>query len=229
MSSPLVLARLLGALNLAVLFFGSFPMFVPARVPVPGDAAATAERILAAEPLFRLGIASSVAMSTLFVFIALLWYALLAPVGRGAARLMAALILVSLPVALASELCQVSALLLAQDGAHALVPRALELHGYGVTIAGLFWGLWLFPLGLLVFRSGFLPRALGALLMIGSPGWVIRFVQALLFPGSEATLWSNPPLVVTHVAELAITAWLLIRGVDTERWRARAVPEGAAS
>jgi hypothetical protein len=79
-----------------------------------------------------------------------------------------------------------------------------------------------------VYRSGFLPRALGVLLMVGSPGWVIRFVQGLLFPGSEATLWSNPPLVLTHVAELAMTAWLLIKGIDVEAWRARAARGAAA-
>jgi hypothetical protein len=227
-TSPLVQARVLGVLNLAVLFFGSFPIFVQSRTLVPGDPVATADAILASEPLFRLGIASGVVMSALFVFIALSWYRLLSPVGRGTARAMAALILVSLPIALVNELNQVAALLLAHEQEHSLVSRALELHGYGVTIAGLFWGLWLFPLGLLVYRSGFLPRALGVLLMVGSPGWVIRFVQGLLFPGSEATLWSNPPLVLTHVAELAMTAWLLIKGIDVEAWRARAARGAAA-
>jgi hypothetical protein len=100
--------------------------------------------------------------------------------------------------------------------------RALDLHRYGGMIAGIFWGLWLFPLGLLVYLSGFLPRALGVLLMVGSPGWVIRFVQGLLFPGSEGGFWSNPPLVVTHLAELSMMAWLLIKGVDVERWHERA-------
>jgi hypothetical protein len=222
MSSPLALARLLGALNLAVLFFGSFPMYVQSQTVVPGDALATAEKILASESLFRLGIASSVAMSTLFVFIGLLWHRLLRPAGSGMAAVMLALILVSLPIALVNELNAVAALLLAKEQEHSLVSRALELHGYGVMIAGLFWGLWLFPLGLLVYRSGFLPRALGVLLVVGSPGWVIRLVQGLLFPGSEATLWSNPPLVVTHVAELSMMAWLLVKGVDVQRWHERA-------
>ncbi len=90
----------------------------------------------------------------------------------------------------------------------------------------IFAGLWLFPLGLLVFRSGYLPRALGVLLMIGCFGYLIRFFQGFLFPGHEATIWTNPFVVVAHVAELTMMVWLLIKGVDVGAWKRRAAVHG---
>ena len=57
--------------------------------------------------------------------------------------------------------------------------------------------------------------------MVGSSGYVVLFVQAFLFPGSERTLWTNPLLVVTHVSELAMMLWLLIRGLNIEQWEKR--------
>jgi hypothetical protein len=208
-------ARLIGALNLVLLVTGSFPMIVQSRTIVPGDAAATAVRIAELEPLFRLGIVSNLAMCAVLVFVGWLWYGLLGRVDRRLARLMLVLLLVSLPIAMLNELNAYAALRFAQAGEPTPMQLALDLHYQGLIIASLFWGFWLFPLGLLVYRSGFLPKALGVLLMLGSPGYPIRFLQALLWPGSEATLWTNPPLVLTHVAELAMMVWLLVKGVDT--------------
>jgi hypothetical protein len=108
------------------------------------------------------------------------------------------------------------------------VKLVLDLHRLGNLIAGIFFGLWLFPLGLLVFRSGFFPRFLGILLMIGSPGYLVLFVQAFLFPGSERTLWTNPLLVLTHASELAMMLWLLIRGVNVEQWERCALASASA-
>ena len=111
-----------------------------------------------------------------------------------------------------------AALLSASDQLHEQVKLYLEFQRFGSLVASIFFGLWLFPLGLLVFKSGFLPRAIGILLMIGSLGYLVLFVQGFLFPGSERTLWTNPFLVVTHLSELALWLWLLIKGVDVEKW-----------
>lgn len=115
------------------------------------------------------------------------------------------------------------------DQQHDQVKLFLDLRRLGNLIGGIFFGLWLLPLGLLVFRSGFLPRFLGILLMVGTPGYLVLFVQAFLFPGSEGTLWSNPFLLVTHVAELALLLWLLVGGVNVDRCEERARAGAAGS
>jgi hypothetical protein len=117
-----------------------------------------------------------------------------------------------------NQVNQFAALLAASDGLREQVKLFLELQRFGSQVAGIFFGLWLIPLGLLVLRSSFLPRFLGILLLFGSPGYLVLFAQAFLFPGSEGTLWTNPFLVVTHVSELALLFWLLVRGVNAARW-----------
>jgi hypothetical protein len=88
----------------------------------------------------------------------------------------------------------------------------------GLVMVSVPIGLWLIPLGLLVLESRFFPRFLGILLLFGSPGYLVLFVQAFFVPGSERTLWTNPFLVATHVSELALLVWLLVKGVNVERW-----------
>lgn len=129
-------------------------------------------------------------------------------------------LLLSVPIFMLNQLNQIAAIELAADQMHAQMMLFLDLHRHGEHITGIFWGLWLFPLGYLVFKSGFIPRILGILLMIGCFGYLIRFLQAFLFPGSEATVWTNPALVVTHISELCLMFWLLIKGVDVEKWQA---------
>jgi len=98
----------------------------------------------------------------------------------------------------------------------------LDLHRFGSLVAAMFFGLWLLPLGLLVFKPGFLTKFLGILLMFGSLGYLVLFVQGFLLPGSGSTMW-NPFLLVTHLSELALLLWLLIKGVDVKRWEERAL------
>lgn len=218
--SPLFYARAVGILSVAALVFGSFPIFVESKLIVPGDAAATAGNLVASESLFRLGIVSMLLMNAVYLVAVLGWYRLLAPVSANLAALMLVLIGMSFPIAMLNELNKFAALRSALDQQPAQVMLFLDLHKHGLLIAGIFAGLWLFPLGLLVFRSGYLPKILGVLLMIGCLGYLIRFVQGFLFPGHEASIWTNPFVVVTHVAELAMMLWLLIKGVDVERWLA---------
>ncbi len=184
-----------------------------------GDVVATSRNLVASETLFRLGLASGLIMMVATIFYALLLYRLLGPVDESHAMAMLVLILASAPIYMLNQVNQFAALLSASDGLVEQVELFLELHRLGNLVAGIFFGLWLFPLGLLVFKSGFLPRFLGTLLIVGSLGYLVLFVQAFFFPGTERTLWSNPFLVVTHASELALLLWLLIRGVNLERWR----------
>ena len=94
----------------------------------------------------------------------------------------------------------------------------LDLHRYGVSIAQIFWGLWLLPLGYLVFKSGFLPRILGILLMISCFGYLIDFSTFFLFPNVDVAV-----NMYTGWAELLLCLWLLIKGVDVDQWQKRAL------
>jgi hypothetical protein len=227
--SPLPLARTAGLLALATLILGTFAGSVHARLVVPGDAAASAANIIANEALFRLGIAGGLAMYTVNIFYVLALYLLFRPLDRNLALVMALLSLIGVPIAMLNQVNQAAALLLlggadylgafSADQLHALVMLFLKLHGQGNVIAVIFWGLWLFPLGLLVYRSGCFPGILGVLLMIGCFGWLLVVGQRLLWPDIEVLAYSR---YAAHVAELSWMLWLLIRGVDAARWNARA-------
>ena len=228
--SPLLYARFAGLLALITLFAGSFWGFVHTRLIVPGDAATTAANIMASESLFRLGIVSGLIMYTVFIVYVLVAYKLLKPVNKNHASLMVAFALVGVPIAMLNQVNQFAALLLlsgadylkvfAVDQIHAQMMFFLDLHKQGALIGVIFWGLWLFPLGLLVFKSGYFPRILGVLLMIGCFGWLMVFLQRVLFPSYEALVYAR---FAAHVAELSWMAWLLIRGVNVEQWKKRAL------
>ena len=89
----------------------------------------------------------------------------------------------------------------------------LEMREQGILVTQIFWGLWLLPLGLLVFESGFLPKLVGILLAIAGAGYVIDSATQLLFPG--VTTISQ----FTFVGEVLFTLWLLIKGVNVKRWQ----------
>lgn len=221
LTSPLVLARLAGLIGIIVLASGSFSNYAGSRIIVRGDTATTSANILASESFFRLGIVSGLLMILFWMFYALLLYKLLKPVDKGHAMLMLVLVLVCVPVFMLNQVNLYAALPLAADHMQAQMTFYLDLHRHGNVIAAIFFGLWLFPLGLLVFRSGYLPRVLGILLMIGCFGYLVLFIQVFLFPGTEATLWTNPLLVVTHISELSLMLWLLIKGVNLKLWERR--------
>lgn len=220
-ASPVVHARVTGLVGVGVLAAGTFAGVVASRLIVRGDAVATSTNIVASSFLFRLGIVSNLVMMVLWLFYALLLYRLLRTVNRSHAMVMLVLVLAATPIYMLNQVNQFAALLLASDKLSEQVKLFLELYRTGNMIAAIFFGLWLFPMGLLVFKSGFFPKLLGVLLMVGTLGYLVLFTQAFLFPGSESSLWTNPFLVVTHLAELAMMLWLLIRGLNVENWEKR--------
>jgi hypothetical protein len=221
-------ARVAGFLYLLVFPFAIFSLNVRDRLIVPGDAAATASNIMASEGLFRGGIAAWLASQTIFIFLLLALYKLLKPVNRNVALHMVVLLLVGVPIALINELNQFAALLLLSGAdylaavdpgqLHAQVMFHLDLHQYGINIAQIFWGLWLLPFGYLVFRSGFLPRALGVLLMIGCFGHLMDVVTAVVSPSFDLTVTQ-----FTSIGEFLLPLWLVVKGVDVARWENRAL------
>jgi F0F1-type ATP synthase assembly protein I len=157
-------------------------MYIPSTLIVSENAAATANNILASEMLFRAGIVSELVGAIVFIFLVGALYRLLNGVDKTNAWLMVSLVLLSVPITFLNVLNEIAALTLLHSAnfvsvfdkrqVDALVMTFLDLHGSGVLLAQIFWGLWLFPLGVLVFRSGFLPRILGVLLIIACFGYV---------------------------------------------------------
>src|SRR5215211_6818098 len=205
---------------------------LPSVLIVPGDAATTANNVLASESLFRLGVVSALITQTVQILLVLALYKLLKPVNRNLALLMVIFILLGVPIAMLNELNHFVVLLLSgadyltvftADQLQALVPLLLDLHEHGTMIAHIFWGLWLLPMGYLIFKSGYIPRILGVLLIIGGFGYLIDFVTFLLFPDFDVTIAE-----FTFIGELLLPLWLLIKGVDVEQWEKRALESARA-
>jgi hypothetical protein len=214
-------ARVAGAIYLSMAVTGPFSLiYVPNKLIVRGNAVATAANILAHETMFRLAILADLVGAVIFICLAIALYRLLSGVNKTWAGLMVAFALVSAAVGFLNALNNIGALTLFRGAdflavfdkpqRDALGMLFIRLHSQGIFINEMFWGLWLFPFGLLVFRSGFLPRFIGVWLMINCFGYVILSVVALFFPAYYGVVfnWSQPVLF----GELAIMLWLLIKG-----------------
>ena len=219
-------ARIAGAIYLLEVISGPFGLiYVPSTIVASGNAAATAANILAHETMFRFAILSDLYSGVVSIFLALALYDVFKDVDRYQAVLMvilggvmiaslfclnslnwiAALLLVHGAVAPAFTLAQ-------QD---ALAYLFVRLHGQGNVVNGLFWGLWLLPFGMLVIRSGFIPRLLGYWLLLDGLAYVALTVIGVLAPQYHDTafLVAQPALF----GELAIVLFLLIRGANVSR------------
>ena len=227
-------AGLLYVLTSSVGFFAM--MYVPTKLIVHGNAAATASNIAANETLFRLGIAGELIGQAGFIFVALALYDLLKGVNRRHAWLMVLLIVVSVPIVFLNELNSIAALVLVRGAdflsilekpqREALAMLFLNLHHYGFVVAEIFWGLWLFPLGLLVYRSRFLPRFLGVWLAIAGFAWVILSLTGLLLPQyhDKVFTYAQP----AFFGEIALMLWLVIKGARPPALDATALSSAAA-
>jgi hypothetical protein len=217
-------ARIAGAVYLSLILTAPFSLlYIPAKLIVRGNAAATADNILAHETLFRLGIVGELFGSVIFILLGVALYRLLSGVNKTWARLMIALVLVSAAVGFLNVLNNIAALTLFRGGdflapfekpqRDALAYLFIRLHSQGEFMNEIFWGLWLLPFGLLVYRSAFLPRFLGVWLMLACFGWLALSLIALLSspssPYYDAAFRIAQPLLF---AELAIMLWLLIKG-----------------
>jgi hypothetical protein len=190
-----------------------------------GDAAATAQNIMASEWQFRLGITGDLVSAVFFLLAAWALYVLLKPVHQNLALLFLLLNLGGVAVYSINLLNQFAVVLLLSgadylkvfqaDQLQALVMFFLNLHHNGYWIAQIFFGAWLFPLGYLVFKSGFLPKILGIVMMIHFVGWLMTFLQFFLFPGFEVITYLTYPLGL--ISELGLTLWLLIMGVKEQK------------
>ncbi|MEW5814493.1 MAG: DUF4386 domain-containing protein [Spirochaetota bacterium] len=233
-ASPRKAARVAAIWYVLVSVFSIFGMlYSDSRFYVAGDAAATADRILAEGRLFRLGITSTLAGQVCQIFAGLALYRLFESVNRNRAKSLLALVVAMVPIAFLNMLNMFAPLILLGDAAFlkAFEPAQLqavamlffELQKYGVLIAGVFWGLWLFPLGLLVFESGFFPKFLGVLLVIGCVGYILESLSAFVFPDA-GPLVSTIANALAVGGELPFLLWLAIRGARN-RTQSNPAPE----
>jgi len=213
--------RFAGLLYVLTSVVGFFAMgYVPDKLVVPGNAAATVNNIAVHEMLFRFGIAGQLVGQAAFIFVALALYKLLEGVNRRHASVMVILIVVSIPIAFVNELNSLAALALVRGADFLFIVEKpqrdafamlfINLHGRGLVVAELFWGLWLFPLALLVYRSRFLPRFLGVWLALAGAAWVILSLVSILLPQYQNKVYTYTQPAV--IGEIVFMLWLLIMG-----------------
>lgn len=207
-----ILASVVGALRL---------IYIPRALIVSGNAAATANNIASNESLFRLGMVSLLLGSALWLLVPLALYRLLKEVDQTLAVLMVILgSLMQVPLFFINAVTDSAALLFAggadflavftRPQQDAFVMLLLNLHHQVDLANAIFWGLWLLPFGLLVYRSRFLPRLLGVWLMLGCFGWLAFSLTGFLLPAYESQVYAFGQLLA--LGEVATMLWLTILG-----------------
>jgi hypothetical protein len=217
-------ARVAGLAYLLLLPAPFSLMYVPNTLVVRGDATTTAGRVLAHEALFQAGIFGEIFYSVGFLLLAIALYRLLSGVSQTGALLMVSFVAISVALSFANMFDNAAALMLFRGGdflgvfdkpqRDALGMLFLRLHSQGNLVNEIFWGLWLFPFGLLVMRSSFLPRILGLLLIVNGFAYVAVSLTSLFAP-DHAHIVSRVALPAL-LGELWIMLWLLIKGVKPE-------------
>jgi hypothetical protein len=199
-------------------------VYVPSKLIVSGNPAATIDNLRASDSLLRVGIGSELIHQVIGIFLVLALYRLFKAVNEKYAVLMVIFSLLSVPIMFLNVLNDIAALVLVSGAdflsvfeKHQLDAQAylfVRLHSQGIIVAAIFWGLWLFPFGILIIRSGFIPRVLGVLLFIAGSAYLASSFTTLLLPRYAPLV--NQFAMILEVAELPIIFWLLIWGAKTK-------------
>ena len=222
MNSPQKTARIAACIFLGIFFLGmSTELFIRPGMIVQGDAATTVKNIATSEALFRLSLVSDLVRQALLMLLPLILYKLLKPVNKTIAALMVIFALVSVPISMFNEINHFAVLLLSSgagyltafkaDQLNSLVMFFLELRKYGTYIPQVL-SLWVLLLGYLVFKSGFLPRILGILLMLGGLCYTVSAILFFLFPNFDTMILG----LFAFIGEALFYLWLLIKGVKDQ-------------
>lgn len=226
-ASPRFRARMAGAFQLLESLTATFgQVIVLGKLVVSGNAAATAANILGHEPLYWLGFASSLLAVVFHVVYAVLFYDLLKPVNRRVSLLALLVLLLASAIQAVTGLLYLAPLLVLQGGGslsaftteqlQALAMVFLKLNAYALNVHLVFFGFWCILTGYLIFKSTFLPKVLGALLMISGLGWVIY-----LYPPLAYSLFLYIA-GASALGEIPVEFWLMVKAVNAERWKQRA-------
>jgi hypothetical protein len=217
-------AHIAGLIYVLLVITGMISLvYVPGQIMVNGDSAQTLANLRATLDLFRFGLIAGVTCQVLYILLPLALYRLLKSVDEPKARLMAILAIVSVPIAFVAysnkfdvlSLLNGSGVLAGIDAAQidAQILLALASYSNTISLASLFWGLWLLPFGYLVFKSGFLPKILGLFLMAGCFGYVINLIGITLWPAAYAASGISSFISIpSAIGEIGIAFWLLIIG-----------------
>lgn len=208
-------SRITGVVYLFIALAGAFGIgYLPGLV-VPGDITATISNIVTNETTVRWAIVAALATQLGHLFLVLMLHRILAPVNVAAAQLMVIFVLVGIPIAMLNEasIGVVLELLQNADSSANLISALLDFHAYGIIIVQIFWGLWLFPFGYLVYKSDFLPRIIGVTLMIGCFGYLADSLIYFFDSDFPVTF-----AIYLFWGELIVLLWLMIRGVNANSW-----------
>jgi hypothetical protein len=230
-ASPQSCARFGGVLYLIIIVLGTFNEgFVRNRIVVSGDAAATANNIKSMESLWRFGIAAELFMLTCAVALTLIFFVLLRPVSKDLALLAVFFNLVSIAVEAAVQMNLLQALFplgkaeylraFKPEQLYALASLSVRAHGYGFGLALIFFGCVCLILGYLIFRSGYLPRAVGVLMAIAGLCYLINSFALLAAPDFADRIFPAI-LVPAFIGEASLCLWLLVMGVNVPKWQER--------
>src|SRR5580700_2139930 len=225
-ASPRPRARITGVVYLLYFLTAILGEFFMRGLVVSGDAAATANNILAHQPLFRLGLATGLIATACYVAVTALFYDLFKPVNRSLSLLAAFFSLVGCAILAFATVFQLAPLVVLGGGQYlsvfkveelrALGCLSLELYGQAVNICFVFFGVYCLLIGYLIDRKSFLPRILGVLMAFAGLGWLTFLAPPL------ANYLSPYILVLGFLAELALMLWLLVMGVNVQRWKEQA-------
>ncbi|MGK2960966.1 MAG: DUF4386 domain-containing protein [Gemmatimonadaceae bacterium] len=215
-------ARLTGLFYLMMGLPGPFIlMYIPRRFIVSGDAAATAAQILDAERLYRLGMLAGLISSVGFLLLVQSLYTLLRDVDRQQARMMVMFVLMAVGLGFVDMILQSAPLVVLRNAEalsaftapqrDALAYSFLRLRTNEMQVAASLWGLWLLPFGVLVWKSGFIPRVIGVLLIVGGVAYLAGSITYMVFPEHFRTV-TRFTLPLGAPGEIAIMVWLLVRG-----------------
>ncbi len=229
MASVQTYARIAGVLFLLTMLAGGFgEAYAPSKLIVSGDAATTAKNIIALDSVFRIGFASYLVEAVCDITLALIFYVLLRPVSKSVALLAAFFGLVSTALFGVAEVFYFAPSLIlgganyltafSPDQLNALALLSLKLYGLVGGIFMVFYGVATALRGYLIFRSGYLPKALGVLLVLGGLGFVANNFALVLAPAYASRVLILP----MFLAVVPLTVWLLVRGVDVPQWEAKA-------
>jgi hypothetical protein len=227
MKSDKKTARIAGVLYLFVGIFGGFAEgYVDPKIYVAGDAAATAETLVAHSGLVRLAVVAHLLDGTFFVFLALILYNLLQHVQKTVARTMLVLVIIATGIICLNTIFQFEGLRVATDnsyaaafntaGSNALVLLLLDTQHYGTLIAQVFFGLWLVPLGYLIYKSTQFPDWLGALLVTGGVCYLVDLLTAFLVPDFNQKIHSFV-IIPSAIAEISMVIYLLVIGLKNTK------------
>src|SRR5579872_1073156 len=221
------IARIAGVLYLLVGIFGGFAEgFVDPKMYIAGNALSTMGNVVANSELVRIGVVSHLLDGTFFVFLAMALYTLLAHVNKTAARAMLILVILATGIICLNSVFEFEALRVAtgavsmnslgQSGSNALVLLLLDTQHYGTLIAQVFFGLWLVPLGYLVYKSELFPKWLGLLLIVGGICYLVDLFAVFLSPDFSQKIHAIV-IIPSAIAEISMVLYLLVVGVRTQK------------